>query len=318
MSDLAGVLDQFAERGMPRISEAELELDAGRWIRYGPGKKAYYQISRRISRAGNEYYTGAFGYKGDGPHQIRYQGPQLTADERAALEQRLEQLAKRNAAKRAREIQAAANDAANTWRTASSSGQSPYLERKGLALLSGPWIRFSAGNVIVPMCRYDLPDLERMRGIQIIRPDGEKRFTYGMEKIGAAAVLGMHQVRRPILIAEGLATAGSIWLALARQYRVFVAFDCGNLAPVGAMVRTVHPDAQILFCADDDYQTEGNPGRTKATAAARELERAGVAFPHFRNRNGARLTDFNDLHVTEGLEAVAGQLESTIKWLPKL
>lgn len=65
-SGIAAVLDQFADHGMPEISPSELQIDTTGWVRYGPKKKAYYRIERRVSRAGNEYFVGAFGFKGTG------------------------------------------------------------------------------------------------------------------------------------------------------------------------------------------------------------------------------------------------------------
>jgi putative DNA primase/helicase len=316
-SSLDSVVAQMRAMGMPDISPSELVLDSGQWERYGKGKRAYYRIERRVSRAGREYYVGAFGHKGNGPHTIAYEGAQLTAAEAQKLEADRVEAAKREAVRRAREVQRAADRAAETWREATVTGASPYLERKRVPL-SGGWVRYRGQNVVVPMVRFDLPAGERLKGVQIISPNGKKLFTSGMNKPGSAAVLGHHQVRQPILIAEGLATAASCWFALERRHRVVVAFDTNNLAPVARIVRDLHPDARLLFCADDDHLTDGNPGRNKAREIAGELGRAGVVFPIFRDRGDRKLTDFNDLHCEEGLDEVATQLNCALKWLPKV
>lgn len=57
-----------------------------------------------------------------------------------------------------------------------------------------------------------------------------------------------------------------------------------------------------------------NAGRTKACEAAREIGNARVCWPIFKERDlhgdpdGAKFTDFNDLHAVEGLEAVTRQI----------
>jgi len=53
-----------------------------------------------------------------------------------------------------------------------------------------------------------------------------------------------------------------------------LAIDCGNLLPVAQALRGQYPDLPIVVCADDDAETEGNPGKSKAMEAA---EAVGVA-----------------------------------------
>ena len=51
----------------------------------------------------------------------------------------------------------------------------------------------------------------------------------------------------------------------------------------------------LIFAADDDRQTEGNPGKTYAMAAAAAL-RCGLILPPWPDNAPLHLTDFNDLH----------------------
>jgi len=44
-----------------------------------------------------------------------------------------------------------------------------------------------------------------------------------------------------------------------------------NLKAVAEALRAKYPDIEIIISADDDYVTEGNPGITKATEAARAV-----------------------------------------------
>lgn len=87
-----------------------------------------------------------------------------------------------------------------------------------------------------------------------------------------------------MLIAEGFATAAT--LHEESGYRVYMAFTANNLLAVGRIVRAKLPDAEIVFCADNDTRTPDNPGLTKATEAARDVG-GSVAAPPIHG-------DFND------------------------
>ena len=80
-----------------------------------------------------------------------------------------------------------------------------------------------------------------------------------------------------------------------------MACDAGNLKPVAEALHALYPNARIIIAADDDRATEGNPGLTKATQAAKAVK-ADLAVPHFEE--GEPGTDFNDLADMHGLEAV--------------
>lgn len=55
-----------------------------------------------------------------------------------------------------------------------------------------------------------------------------------------------------------------------------------------------------------------NAGRTACMAAATELGNASVVYPVFDDRKGEKLTDFNDLHVVQSLDAVASQINAAL------
>jgi len=70
-----------------------------------------------------------------------------------------------------------------------------------------------------------------------------------------------------------------------------------------------YPALQIIIAADDDHLTAGNPGLTKARAAAQAV--AGlVAVPDFGSNRPDKATDFNDLHQIAGPDAVKRCLDA--------
>ncbi|VVB57665.1 AAA domain protein [uncultured archaeon] len=106
-----------------------------------------------------------------------------------------------------------------------------------------------------------------------------------------------------LLLAEGWATAASLHQATGLP--VCVAFNASNLGDVARMVRKQYPAARLLICGDDDTQTPGNPGRTKATEAAQAVG-AGAAFPP----GGG---DFNDMAQTQGPGAVKAHVLDALR-----
>src|SRR5262249_53778491 len=103
-----------------------------------------------------------------------------------------------------------------------------------------------------------------------------------------------------IYVAEGYATAASIHEATGSA--VAVAFNAGNLLLVAQGLRERFPGQRLVVCADDDVETEGNPGLSKARAAA-EAVGGLVAVPSFGDARPKGATDFNDLHRLVGLDA---------------
>lgn len=206
--------------------------------------------------------------------------------EENAKRARIDAAVKAEAARRAEEI----------WEDAALVESHPYLDKKRVKAYG---VRFTKdGALVIPARDAD----GKIHTVQFIHPDGSKIYLKGGDKRGHYHLIG--EVKDRIIVVEGYATGATIHEATGEA--VAVAFDAGNLAPVARAIREKYPHAHIVLAADDDYRTEGNPGRTKAQAAADEVDGV-VVLPKF---SGARegLTDFNDLAVAEGLNKVRAQL----------
>ncbi|MNP71375.1 DNA primase TraC [compost metagenome] len=70
--------------------------------------------------------------------------------------------------------------------------------------------------------------------------------------------------------------------------------SAGNLLPVGRHLQRRYPDAVLIVAGDDDRQTDGNPGKTSAIAAAAALG-CGLILPPWTGAEPIELSDFNDL-----------------------
>lgn len=212
------------------------------------------------------------------------------------IQQQLAEAAQARKAERERERAAAAAQAQETWaRAATDVNGAPYLQAKGVRAHG---IRRLAGTLLVPVADAQ----GTLHGLQSIGPDGSKRFNPGAAVAGHYHLLGTPA--RTIYVAEGYATAATIHEVTGEA--VACAFNAGNLKLVAEALRQARPGVELVISGDEDTWTEGNPGRSKATAAAGAVG-ARLVFPTFRDTTG-RPTDFNDLARLEGLEEVRRQL----------
>jgi putative DNA primase/helicase len=174
-----------------------------------------------------------------------------------------------------------------------------YLAAKGVKPVSN--VRGCRGGLVLP-----LRDTEGgLHSLQFIGADGEKRFLPGGRTAGCFFTLA-DTPESPLVICEGYATGASI--AEATGFGVVCAMNCGNLLAVSKALREKFPSREIVICADNDLHTDGNPGLTKATEAAKAIG-ARLAVPKFNDMT-TNPTDFNDLHQLEGLTTMKTQIES--------
>ena len=229
-------------------------------------------------------------------------GYKSTAQDRKPVdpEERQRRIAEREARMAAEEAQAkidrdaAATRAAEMWARATTVTSHPYAQRK---LIEPEGARMLGDELLIPL-RHGPGALV---GLQRIKSDGTKLFLKGTPSGGAYTVLGKPDKQGTIVIAEGWATACSI--RQATEHCVVVAFNSGNLLPVARKIRAAMPEARMIIAADDDFQTKGNPGITDARKTAIEVD-ALLAIPVWGLTTRGTGTDFNDLHLADGLAAV--------------
>lgn len=161
----------------------------------------------------------------------------------------------------------------------------------------------SDGCLLVPMrdTAGKLWNIERIAAEKPVDVSAEKKGLYLGRRTGCYFAIGSPKGSEVLCIAEGFATGASIHEAPGLP--VAVAFNAGNLEPVTKALRKKFPDMPMVICTDDDLKTKGNPGRAKGAAAA--LAVGGITvLPVFQGDRKEESTDFNDLHQTEGLDAV--------------
>ena len=239
-------------------------------------------------------------------------GRTLTADEEAAHRAKVDAMRREREAEEARRKSEAKGKAAAVWqKTKPASGDHPYLIRKGIKASGAKQYNDA---LLIPM-RAD----GEIHSLQFIGPDGDKRFLTGGRVKGCYFSIGKPKGAAALCIAEGFATGATIHEATG--YPVAVAFNAGNVGAVAKAMRDKFPDLVLILCADDDIQTEGNPGLTAATDAARSVGGL-LALPDFGIDRPAGASDFNDMVALCGQEAVrqaiAGLIDANNEALKEL
>ena len=262
------------------------------WLPVPDGAIHRFHVPGDKSGSLNGWYTlfadgiasGAFGsWKAGGTSTWCSREP---ADHREAeqVRQRIEQARRLREAEQQKRQAKAANVAIRWWRDARRADPDhAYLIAKGVR---SHGLRQRGDNLLVPLyAGGELVNLQR------IAPDGGKRFLFGGRIKGTYSPLGRITPGKPLCICEGWATAATLHES---GYTVACAMNAGNLKPVALALRAEYPDTEIIIAGDDDRQTDGNPGRTAANAAAAACGGL-VTFPEWPADAPLTLTDFNDL-----------------------
>lgn len=229
-------------------------------------------------------------------------GMQLTEEEKAKQRAEHAQKLQEREAKRQRDYDIAANNAKKVLSNSFEADKNhAYLQQKGIK----PYIAMQNNfkQLVVPVRNIH----DEIRGVQFIDEDGTKKFLSGVEKKGNFALLAEEAKDvSKVLVCEGFATGAS--LHEATKLPVAVAFDAGNIESVSKALAEKYKGIEITICADNDQYRDNNVGLEKAKKAALAVG-AKLAVPQFSKEEQAqKLTDFNDLHKAEGLEAVSRQV----------
>ncbi|HFF3534552.1 TPA: DUF5710 domain-containing protein, partial [Escherichia coli] len=168
-----------------------------------------------------------------------------------------------------------------------------YLTRKGIR--AAPGVRLNNKNeLVIPFSN----GRGEIRSYQRIPVTGGKdaRILKGSEKSGNWFAFGTPENGRPLLFAEGYATAAS--LHEATGHPVLMTIDADNMINVAKNARKIWTDSPFVFCADNDHQRKINKGVSSAKKAAASTH-GEVIIPAFTEAEKAQgLTDFNDLDAS--------------------
>lgn len=318
-------LVQWLEKNNLEIPNAAIDGKIHRFDRDGKKNAWFWGIQSFISKTGEPYILARVGdWKTDEQFEYTSNGA-FSREEKKLIKAHLKEAqGKADRAKEALQMDAA-EIAVSILGASRLERFTDYMNKKSIPNLYGARLCKQStidacegrkprgfGNddiLIIPMRDSN----GKLWGLQKINHKGDKYFVTGQKKQGC-----FHSIPEdtdllsadPIYICEGFATAASIHQAT--NCPVIVAFDAGNLVPVAQVIRSENTERPIIICGDDDIwgrRPDGSPynaGREKAAEAAKAVM-GKMIFPKFRDETG-RPTDWNDLHVREGLPEVKKQL----------
>lgn len=307
-------------------------------------KRGWYHLHELRLDNGGFLLVGSYGvWRGADPGSTKIElakGTPMSAEQRAALKARMTVDRKAEEAARRAEAGRAGQRAQAMWRRLQTDGESEYLRRK---CVQAHGLRFSeSGTLVIPL----LDAGGQIHGLQLIYPAGHPKrkrlgrdkdfWPRGLAKQGHFFCIGSPASGSACLVTEGYATGATLYEATGLP--VVVAFDAGNLVHVANALRARYRGLRLLICADDDYLGKcracgeltlanqavcshcgaphgvTNAGINGADMAALATEGA-VAIPTFtdeRPLDKKGPTDWNDLHVLEGLQVVRAQVEARL------
>jgi putative DNA primase/helicase len=350
-------LNQIRDAGLIVDKTVSFDARIQRWKVDGEDreKRGWTKLREWTSKAGHTYIVGAYGvWRGndDGYTKIELgedSASALTKEDKAAIKAAHKEAERKLAEVRKAEIKKASQWSATVWSKCAPCEAHDYLTIKqikphGLRILPeniGDMtlagiddsnffrLKSAAGALVVPM--HDAKGV--VQGLQFIYAKGHPRrikierdkefWPSGMAMGGTFGLIGPVRRSGIMLITEGYATAASLHECTGQT--VAYAFSANNLIKAGKQLAKEYGGLHILFCADDDYLTEGNPGCTAAANASAEIERSAWIKPVFPKnsddtdaRNGKKLTDFNDLYCSFAVPfALAEQINAKLdelKW----
>ena len=187
----------------------------------------------------------------------------------------------------------------------------PYLVKKGIENPIGVK-QDKAGHLLIPV--KSLEKGSPIVSLQTIDKKGTKLFVEGGRTAGGRTTIGTGAFNREgtLYITEGWATGWSIHQAT--QCPVIVAFSCSNLKAIASHMRNKYEKATIIIAADNDRWSESHLGPNPGVAHARKAAAAInglVAIPDFTDLE-TKPTDFNDLMLLEGADAVRKWLDPAV------
>lgn len=258
--------------------EPKSEIIAGRWVRFG----------RKSAISAKLYDDGLGGYLHDWrsgeKHYWFANTDALSPGEYARRKTETEALKHAQKAKQETAYVNASRLAKKFFEEASDATYGhPYLLKKKVKAYG---IKQADSKLLIPV--YSL--LGDMQSIQTIDAHGNKQFLKGGRISGGCHLIGEIVDGKPIYIAEGYATAASVYEDT--KCLTIVAFNAANLINVATELRKQLPEARIVIAGDAD-----SVGRECAEKAAKAVN-ASTLIPDF-GENPQGFSDWNDYFTNE-------------------
>lgn len=282
------MIEQFKafakSQGLP-LDDVEVIPD-GQWHSFNDPAKSDSNLHARYILSEDPFWSGAVGTHSGGWTSTSWKPEgsfkKLTPTQRQELQKKREQL---RSTKDKRYNQTAIEARNRYNRGIKPSPSHPYLINKGIIEPSG--IRQLGDDLLIPI--YD--SKMEIQTLQTICPDGSKKLFSGRKKKGGFHIVGDWTQNLKLYVAEGWATATTVHELTGEPCACVV--DCGNIdSAIVSLKDLLSPNWELCIAADNDWETAGNPGLTKAAEAALK-HKTKLWYPTFTEADKG-LSDWND------------------------
>lgn len=231
----------------------------------------------------------------------------LTREDRENIKKQINKAKKLEKKLREENQEKVSVELAEKWNALENIGSSEYLKRKQISAVPNLGVKYDGkGSMYIPAKDAD----GKIWSWQKIQWDGGKWFYSGGRIDGCFHIIGNPDKSKTIYICEGFATGASVYTATGKA--VVVTFTANNMLKIAKLINKKYTKAKLVICGDNDLWSKKpdgtlfNSGRIKAEETAKKLFTSAV-FPEFKNIE-SKPTDFNDLHILEGIAAVEKQI----------
>tara|TARA_R110000744_G_scaffold5528_9_gene19670 strand:- start:1323 stop:2234 length:912 start_codon:yes stop_codon:yes gene_type:complete len=200
--------------------------------------------------------------------------------------------------KRELDHQHAALNAWKIWDSSIECHSHIYLSEKKV---NGHGLRENNGNLLIPLTNEN----GQLSSLQFINSYGKKWFLKNGKIKGNHFNLGNILNASKVIISEGYSTAASLFDVT--NLPQVIAFNANNLVETARVIRTKHPDIEIIIAADNDYMGNQNTGLIKGKEAAQAVN-GKLIFPKFLSNDLG--SDFNDFVKFYGKDKLSSSLIS--------
>lgn len=173
----------------------------------------------------------------------------------------------------------------------SPHGNHKYLSEKCVVACPGLYFggdEMGNDSIIVPLYNID----NKLKTIQCVNGNG-KYFLKGYSPKGAFFTIGSFKDGDVVHLAEGLATALTIWMALDKNAPVISYGSANNLNPVIDALKNHYPNITPIICLDNN---DAAFNKAKKVNPAHNCSYRLPSFEGFLSHNSEKaLADFNDI-----------------------
>ena len=243
---------------------------------------------------------------------------------RRAEREKLEQLAAIEEQKKQAENKKLYDDFLNKFESASrENGSFEYAKRKQITdifdycdVRTFRWGHGPTSIMAIPLSRIND---NKIVGWQRIYRDGSKKLTSALnagDYVGACHIIGDLHHAKKIVLAEGFATAATVFLSAKNKFdAAIMCVSANNLINVADQIVELYPWLDIVVALDNDHATakrgDGNTGIKYGLEILKKHTKIKCVYPKFNDlSDNEKLSDFNDLYIRTGKRETSRQLFS--------